>query len=144
MQVLKRLQRVERLTHFHSDCELNYARLLKLVGTNTDGAFVFQSGEKNEVELHIDVSKESKYTRLFSLQCTMHSLPWANSQKMFVRVYDDARMAEIVSANNNRVRFIHYTYPNKDMYAPDEKNQLNHLLGHWLVHMLAKGVPKTK
>lgn len=143
MQVLKRLQRVERLTHFHSDCEVNYARVLKLVGTGTEGTFVYQSGENTDVELRIDVSQESKYTRLLSLEGTMHGLPWANSQKMFVRVYDDARMAEVVNTNSKRVQFIHYTYPNKNMYAPDEKNQLNHFLGHWLEHMLSKGLPKT-
>lgn len=142
MQVLKRQQRIERLSYFHSDCELNYARLLKLVGDSRDESFVFQSGEQQEIELRIDVSAESKYSRMCCLHGKMEFLPWAGTQKMFVRMYDDARMAEVISTDRKRVRLINYVYPNKDMYAPDEKNQLNHFLGRWLEHMLANGVPQ--
>lgn len=142
MQIVKRQQRIERLSHFHSDCELNYARLVKLVGMRADCTATYQSGSGNEIELQIQVEKESQYTRLLSLKGRMDFLPWAGTQVMAVRMYDDAQMAEVISIDRRRVRLINYVYPNKDMYAPDEKNQLNHFLGRWLEHMLARGLPK--
>lgn len=142
MQVLKRQQRIERLSHFHSDCELNYARLLKLIGMDSDQTAVYQSGSDKEIELRIEVLRESQYTRLLSLKGRMEFLPWAGTQIMAVRMYDDAQMAEVISIDRRRVRLINYVYPNKDMYAPDEKNQLNHFLGRWLEHMLSSGLPK--
>lgn len=141
MQVLKRQQRIERLSYFHSDCELNYVRLQKLVGDQTNKTCVLRSGAKEEIELRIDISEESKYSRLLRLEGRMGFLPWACTQEMIVRMYDDARMAEVISVDRRRVRLINYKYPNKDMYAPDEKNQLNHFLGRWLEHMLATGLP---
>lgn len=141
MQVIKRQQRIERLSHFHSDCELNYARLQKLVGGKESGSCSFESGGNGEIALSIEVSEESKYSRLLRLEGRMDFLPWACVQEMIVRMYDDARMAEVISVDRQRVRLINYIYPNKDMYAPDEKKQLNHFLGRWLEHMLAEGLP---
>ena len=141
MQVLKRQQRIERLGYFHSDCELNYVRLQKLVGDKKDTSCAFKSTVNQEIELTIEISGESKYSRLLQLEGRMDFLPWACAQQMIVRMYDDAQMAEIVSIDRRRVRLINYVYPNKDMYAPDEKNQLNHFLGRWLEHMLNNGLP---
>ena len=68
-----------------------------------------------------------------------HCLSWLPVPKMEVRVYHDARMAEVVRAENaRRFRGI-YHYPNAQMHQPDEKNQLNLFLGEWLGHCLACG-----
>jgi len=56
-----------------------------------------------------------------------------------VRVYHDARMAEVVSAGASRHLLGRYPYPNQAMYQPDEKSQLNLFLGEWLSHCLACG-----
>lgn len=145
MQVLRRQKRVQRLSHFHSDCELNYARLRKLIGDCSSGSYLYQSrewGEGKEIELSIEITQESRYTRMLRIRGTMSFLPLAGAQTMHVRVYDDARMVEVISMDRKRVRLINYFYPNKDMYAPDEKNQLNHFLGRWLEHMLSNGLPE--
>ena len=49
-----------------------------------------------------------------------------------VRVYDDARLAEVISyQGRGRIQF-KYNYPNDKMYVPDEKRQGNLLLHDWL------------
>ena len=67
------------------------------------------------------------------------SLPWLPLPHMAVRVDHDARMAEVVGAENARRFRSIYTYPNADMHQPDEKTQLNLFLGEWLGHCLACG-----
>ena len=67
------------------------------------------------------------------------SLPWLPLPHMEVRVYHDARMAEVVGAENARRFRSIYTYPNAAMHQPDEKTQLNLFLGEWLGHCLACG-----
>ena len=54
--------------------------------------------------------------------------PWLNDPMLKVRLYHDARMAEVISARNH-----HYIdnndYPNWRMHLPDEKFQLNRFPG---------------
>ncbi len=68
-----------------------------------------------------------------------HCLPWLPVPSMEVRVYHDARMAEVVGAQNARRFRSIYAYPNAAMHQPDEKAQLNLFLGEWLSHCLACG-----
>ena len=68
-----------------------------------------------------------------------HSLPWLPTPRLEVRVYHDARMAEVVGAEHARRFRSVYPYPNVDMHQPDEKSQLNLFLGEWLSHCLACG-----
>jgi len=71
----------------------------------------------------------------------MGELPWETEQRMAVRLYLDARMAEVVSCGAERVRLLKYAYPNEHMYSPDEKNQINRFLGKWLEHFIRLGRP---
>jgi len=137
----KREQRIERLGHLHSDCELNYLRLQKIIGNDTGLTRVYQIGSTSEVEAEFVVDRESAYTRMLMLEGHIRTLPWAGSQTMAVRIYDDADMAEVISIDRQRVRLLNYDYPNRDMYVPDEKNQLNHFLGVWLKRILTEGFP---
>ena len=66
-------------------------------------------------------------------------LPWLPVPRLEVRAYHDARMAEVIGAENaRRFRGI-YPYPNTAMHQPDEKTQLNLFLGEWLSHCIACG-----
>ena len=66
-------------------------------------------------------------------------LPWLPAPRLEVRVYHDARMAEVIGAEQARRLMAIYPYPNQAMHQPDEKNQLNLFLGEWLAHCLACG-----
>lgn len=58
---------------------------------------------------------------------------------MVVRLYHDARMAEVISSQNVRQIKPRYDYPNTDMHYPDEKKQINLFLKEWLQLCLQLG-----
>jgi hypothetical protein len=58
---------------------------------------------------------------------------------MSIRLYHDARMAEVNSSQNIRWIKPRYDYPNKKMHLPDEKQQINQFLKEWLQLCLQQG-----
>jgi len=139
---LKKVSQVQKLENLHTDCEVNYARLRKLMPSMEEGeSRRFLSGSYDESYLQIDVTGVDRYTRFLQVTGRMGELPWESEQKMAVRLYLDARMAEVVSCGAERVRLLKYTYPNEHMYYPDEKNQINRFLGKWLEHFIRLGRP---
>ena len=88
--------------------------------------------------LVLTVTESCPYTTTVQIS-QQDCLPWLPVPQLDVRVYHDARMAEVIGAENaRRFRGI-YSYPNAQMHQPDEKNQLNLFLGEWLGHCLACG-----
>jgi len=51
---------------------------------------------------------------------------------MTVRMYHDAKVAEVMNCSGHGTFEPEYGYPNKHMLQRDEKRQLNQLLGEWL------------
>ena len=133
---------LENLGNLHSDCELNFVRLSKLMPEMETGDQVrYLAGNHDESFLEIEVTDTDRYTRFLQLSGRMSDIPWAGEQRMAVRFYADARMAEVISCGTERVRLLRYPYPNDQMYAPDEKNRINSFLGKWLEHFLQYGRP---
>lgn len=133
---------LENLVNLHSDCELNFARLSKLMPGMESGSRVrYLAGNYDESFLDIEVTDTDRYTCFLQLSGRMSDTPWAGEQRMAVRLYLDARMAEVISCGAERVRLLRYPYPNDHMYSPDEKNQINSFLGKWLEHFLQYGRP---
>lgn len=130
------------LRELQAACEANYLRLMRLLPdmrSDPDTRRIAMSqGDRLLGVLVLSVTESCPYTttvRVSQEDC----LPWLPVPKMDVRVYHDARMAEVVTAENaRRFRGI-YSYPNAQMHQPDEKNQLNLFLGEWLGHCLACG-----
>jgi len=137
---LRKSQALEKLGNLHSDCELNFVRLTKLMPNMHKGGKVrYLAGDYDETSLEIEVTETDRYTHFLRLTGHMADLPWVGEHRMMVRYYADARMAEVVSNGAQRVRLLRYAYPNNQMYTPDEKNQINRFLGKWLKHFLEHG-----
>lgn len=123
-------------------CESNYARLLRLLPAMRDGAserrVALSQGERLVGVLVLEVLENCPYTSTLRVR-QEYALPWLPSPQMEVRVYHDARMAEVTGAENARRFRSIYPYPNAAMHQPDEKSQLNLFLGEWLSHCLACG-----
>lgn len=64
------------------------------------------------------------------------------SPKMVIRLYHDARMAEVISNQDVQQVKPRYDYPNKSMHLPDEKQQMNIFLKEWLQLSLQLGQSK--
>ena len=130
------------LIELQAACEANYARLMRLLpdmrGLVGSRRVALSQGEQLLGVLVLEVTESCPYTTTLQVRQEL-SLPWLPLPHMAVRVYHDARMAEVVGAENARRFRSIYTYPNADMHQPDEKAQLNVFLGEWLSHCLACG-----
>ena len=51
---------------------------------------------------------------------------------MTIRLYHDARMAEVLSTQDIKQVKSRYDYPNNQMHQQDEKQQTNQFLNEWL------------
>jgi len=130
------------LLELQAACEANYLRLMRLLPdmrNHPDTRRIAMSqGDRLLGVLVLTVTESCPYTTTVQIS-QQDCLPWLPVPQMDVRVYHDARMAEVIGAENaRRFRGI-YSYPNAQMHQPDEKNQLNLFLGEWLGHCLACG-----
>ncbi|ABC32643.1 uncharacterized protein conserved in bacteria [Hahella chejuensis KCTC 2396] len=133
---------VPDIAQFGAICEANYFRLSKLVADREAGSEVTYSLHNHTAYLgliRIKVLESSRYTNLLFLE-QVHAIGrWVNNPQLTVRIYHDARMAEVISAvNHARVEAVN-DYPNGKMHLPDEKLQLNQFLSEWLNYCLHHG-----
>ena len=133
---------VPDLKGFMGDCEANYVRFLHLLPA-LDSADVWSFGVRSPgdtvARVHLRVLERSRYTTTLTMEQDSPFPDWIPQPVLTVRLYHDARMAEVLSCQDlPRIRQS-YPYPNRRMYHRDEKAQVNALLGEWLLHCLAEG-----
>ena len=95
---------------------------------------------KRSTAVRLEVLERFPYT---STICLAQDLPFAGGVtaaiRICVRLYHDAKLAEVVSYQGERRFEPRYSYPNQRMRQQDEKQQVNRLLAEWLDHCLARG-----
>ncbi len=126
------------LSVLHATCDSNYVRLLQLFPDYESRNYrEFQLGGGERVRL--DVIERCRYTTTLKVRQQGGNSEWLNAPQFEVRVYHDARMAEVISFQSQRRASARNDYPNPDMHARDEKTQQNLFLAEWLSHCLAHG-----
>jgi uncharacterized protein YqiB (DUF1249 family) len=129
-----------------AECEMNYARLTKLLASSllpplqNEFRFMVARGEQQWVHL-LRVIERSPYTTTLELSRTAleGSSAWLSMPKLTLRMYHDAKLAEVLAWEGHKRLRPRYEYPNQSMYQNDEKYQLNRFLGEWLTVCLAQG-----
>ena len=133
---------VPNLAKIGAICEANYLRLQKLMPAMRAGMPVeyelFAEG-KHLGTVCLKVLETAKYTQVLYLEQIQAAGKWLNNPEMMVRVYHDARMAEVVSCFRQRQIPAVNDYPNQKMLLPDEKLQLNSFLADWLNYCIKHG-----
>ena len=131
----------------HAECERNYARLLQLLPAlaeqDTRRVGLPGSGQVT-YQVCFTIVERSPYTTAIDLQISVHlaagqALPFSLAQRLSLRLYHDAGMAEVVGFQSSSKPAGRYSYPNARMFQPDEKWQWNHFLGEWLAFCLTHG-----
>ncbi len=131
---------------FLSLCERNYAQLRHLLplSAHRNGSSRFISTPPSTVDSQlIQINPQEGYRiRLLELckftttikieHVSQTALGWLRPQ-FEVRLYHDARLAEVISCQQMRRFKAVYDYPNLEMMQPDEKRQINMLLRDWLM-----------
>lgn len=139
MSVLTR-NRVYRqsLPKYMSMCEQNYFRIMQLMPANEA---VDESREILVGHFHfkIEVVESTKYTSLIRFSQLGENIIGFIRPDLHVRVYHDARMAEVICQDyHSRIR-PSYDYPNPQMRQKDEKYQINAFLLDWLDYCISHG-----
>ncbi|MFV8781270.1 DUF1249 domain-containing protein [Microbulbifer sp. SA54] len=131
------------LPNYHADCDANYLRLCKLMpelASNHSWRY-----RMPECTLEVSVVERSRYTTEVSLLACSGSegaKQWLTPPPITVRLYHDARMAEVVSVDGQGPvggDGLNFRYPNPAMHNEDERQQVNRYLSEWLAHCLANG-----
>jgi len=133
---------VPDLTGLMAECEANYARLLKLLPDMAQTksrqlAITYPSGQT--VRIQLELLEDFRYTSTVQIRHCASAGPWLHTPCVAVRLYHDARMAEVVDAQHLRQLKGIYNYPNAYMHQADEKVQRNLYLGEWLCYCLQHG-----
>lgn len=123
-------------------CEANYARIMKLMpDIHQDDEREFQvSLAGQESTVHLKVEERFTFTTTVIVRLSMsRRSEWLEAPQLQVRLYHDARLAEVICPQTRYQLKGKYPYPNKLMYQPDEKMQLNDYLAQWLSFCLNHG-----
>jgi len=125
------------LVDLHSLCEGNYVRLMRLFPEyESQNLRKFTAGD---ARIELAVIERCRYTTILQLTHTSPlSLP-VGGVRMEIRLYHDARMAEVAGFQSHRRIQGRYRYPNRNMYQRDEKQQQNRFLTELLSFCLAEG-----
>ncbi|AQT58909.1 hypothetical protein CBP51_14415 [Cellvibrio mixtus] len=125
-----------------AECEANYVRLSKLVAREAADEIRFIVTTANQPWLHLlKITERSPYTTTLELSRTAMGVAseWLSMPKLTLRMYHDAKLAEVLAWEGHKRLRPRYDYPNQSMYQSDEKYQLNRFLGEWLNLCLAQG-----
>ena len=124
-----------------AECDANYLRLMKLfpaMQTEDAARFSLRIGT-NASAVALEVLDRGPYTTLVSLRQEPRRA-WGGVPSIQIRVYHDAKSAEVAEIENQGRFYGVYEYPNQRMRQRDEKAQVNRFLGEMLALCLAHGV----
>ena len=124
-----------------AECDANYLRLKKLFPSlrERDASSFGIDINGNVLEIKLEVVERSRYTSLVRLT-QLPVAPWSRKPSITIRMYHDARNAEVVEYQGKRHFRAVYDYPNEDMRHPDEKAQINRFLVEYLSLCLTHGI----
>ena len=142
-----------RLSTLMNLCEVNYMLLLRLLVSNNNEESVGDERHffiSDLLSYHTKILEITRYTSLITIS---QNLPCSEPRqgddcvefapflrpKMTIRLYHDARMAEVISNQDIRQVKPRYDYPNVKMHLPDEKQQISQFLKEWLQLCLKLG-----
>jgi uncharacterized protein YqiB (DUF1249 family) len=122
-------------------CANNYMLLLKVLASKTalgESRHFFIS---DFLSYNVMIKEVTRYTSVVhfeqeTLSASLKNVPGivasALHPRMTIRLYHDARMAEVLSTQDIRQVKPRYSYPNSQMHQQDEKQQTNQFLNEWL------------
>lgn len=122
--------------------ETNYAKLLPLLPRSDMVGDMLVYLVCDDV-YQLEIIESTRYTTVITLGL-LESEKVADylSPLLTVRLYHDARVAEVCAVQQiSRLKPI-YDYPNLRMHQKNEKHQVNLFLGDWLKHCLRHGLSK--
>jgi len=122
-------------------CANNYMLLLRVLANKAAAGESRHFFISDFLSYNVTILEVTRYTSLISfeqesLSASFKYIPGivasAFHPRMTIRLYHDARMAEVLSTQDIRQVKPRYDYPNSQMHQQDEKQQTNQFLNEWL------------
>jgi uncharacterized protein YqiB (DUF1249 family) len=135
---------VPKLANMHKVCDVNYARLLRLLPDCDTENLQYQFEVNDRLSYTIKIIECSRYTSTLEMSQKSQLGRVGQIEYEFlrpvvqVRLYHDAKMAEVISAQNIGSLQPSYQYPNTKMYQKNEKEMVNLFLAEWLQFCLTQ------
>ncbi len=118
--------------------ETNYAQLRRLLPREEqEGASRFY--QVNGARYRLTIEESTRYTTVVNISQIAPAVSYWSLPAMSVRLYHDARVAEVCSTQQIYRFKARYDYPNKKLHQRDEKHQINQFLAEWLRYCLLHG-----
>jgi len=129
---------IQSLPKYLTLCEHNYLRTLKLLPKQRDIGCA-RSVQLGNNQFEVVIESNAKYTMDIAITQQSGMLTGIEPLFLTVRLYHDAKVAEIIHHDYHQRIKPSYAYPNPNMHQKDEKYQLNAFLHDWLVACLENG-----
>ncbi|CAK9883910.1 MAG: hypothetical protein XXXJIFNMEKO3_00284 [Candidatus Erwinia impunctatus] len=120
-------------------CETNFARLRHLLPQEEEVG-VSVAYDVNGAGYRLTIQEATRYTTLVLIEQHYPVVRYWSLPAMQVRLYHDARVAEVCSTQQIFRFKARYDYTNKKLHQRDEKQQINQFLADWLRYCTAQGV----
>ena len=134
-----------------AECEANYARLMRLMPDirRSDRRTFSLALSGGEPRVRLEVAHRFRYTTVVRIAQdapagTLERPAGLPSIRFAIRIYHDARSAEVIEFQDQRGFRAVYDYPNANMRHPDEKAQVNRFFGEFLSACLQHGVSSDR
>lgn len=124
----------------------NFGHLTRLFPNSQEIHGAFSVVLRPLTRISVEIIEQCRYTTILGLTHKLHHGPqqWLPSISLTVRVYHDAKLAEVIEFQKLRGFKPSYPYPNKHMHQPLEKRQINLFFRDWLLHCLATQVKQLQ
>lgn len=134
-------------------CANNYMLLLKVLANKKTVGETRHFFISDFLSYSVSIKEVTRYTSVISfeqesLSGSLKNIPGIVASglhpRMTIRLYHDARMAEVLATQDIRQVKPRYAYPNNQMHQQDEKQQTNQFLNEWLHLCLDLGQVNVK
>lgn len=130
----RRRYNIDLCSHL-DECDANYGRLMAL----TEGEETVRVALGDAVpDVTFEVVEQSRHTSVIAVRQKWTDYGLADTS-IKVRVYHDAKSAEVIECHSQRRFDAVYDYPNRKMRQRDEKAQINRFLSEFLSLCLVHG-----
>ncbi|WP_084407348.1 DUF1249 domain-containing protein [Aestuariibacter salexigens] len=123
---------VPNVPGLHAICDSNYAGLMRLLPDCDTEDLSYRFSVNDTLQFQIKIIESSRYTstlEVTQINTLNNQIPNAQMQ---VRLYHDAKMAEVISSQRISAFKASYAYPNRNMHQKNEKEMVNVFLADWL------------
>ena len=118
----------------------NYSLMTRLFPTQLEVGQILRLTPKLGEDYLLESKELTRYTALYEIrQASAQAYNYLQPQ-LLVRLYHDARLAEVCASQQIYKLKPRYDYPNKKMHHQDEKHQTNQFLNDWLVFCLKQRI----